>query len=152
MGKCFLSKIFSKKKAETVVVDQPIVIPEPVMRETIEDPVAVSEVANEATGNINGWGSTTTSKYSGKNFVVLLDNGHAKSTAGKRSPLFDDGKTRFYEWEFNRDVVSRIAKKLDRLGIKYHVLVPEGDYDVPLTTRANRANEYCKKYGILLLG
>ena len=81
------------------------------------------------------------------NLVVLLDNGHASSTPGKRSPLFPDGKTRFFEYEFNRDVVKRITKKLDALGIRYHVLVPEVDTDVALTTRANRCNEYCKKYG-----
>ena len=53
----------------------------------------------------------------------------------------------FYEWEFNRDVVKRIAAGLEKLGIKYHILVPENDKDISLTTRANRANEYCKKYG-----
>ena len=84
--------------------------------------------------------------YENVDFYVLLDNGHAKSTAGKRSPLLDDG-SRFYEWEFNRDVVKRIAKQLDKLKIKYHILVPEDDKDIALTTRANRANEYCKKYG-----
>lgn len=85
--------------------------------------------------------------YENADFVVLLDNGHAKSTAGKRSPLFDDGQTRLYEWEFNRDVVARIAKGLDELKIKYHILVPEVKEDIGLTVRANRANEYCKKYG-----
>lgn len=84
--------------------------------------------------------------YSDVNFYVLLDNGHAKSTAGKRSPLLDNGE-RFYEYEFNRDVVARIAKGLDKLGIKYHVLVPELEKDISLTTRANRANSYCNKYG-----
>lgn len=80
------------------------------------------------------------------NFVVLLDNGHAKSTAGKRSPLFPDG-SRFYEWEFNRAVVAKIAEGLDKLKIKYHILVPEVEEDVQLSERARRANEYCKKYG-----
>ena len=91
---------------------------------------------------------TYTSKpiYYGSKYVILLDNGHAKSTAGKRSPKLSDG-SQFFEYEFNRDVVNRIAKKLDVLGIKYHILVPELEQDIPLTTRANRANEYCKKYG-----
>ena len=84
--------------------------------------------------------------YSNVNFVILLDNGHAKSTPGKRGPLFSDG-TRFFEWEFNRDVVARIAKGLDELKIKYHVLVPEIEEDIALSERAKRANEYCKKYG-----
>lgn len=78
--------------------------------------------------------------------VILLDPGHAKSTAGKRSALLEDG-SQFFEYEFNRDVVKRISTQLDRLGIKNHIIVPEVDYDVPLSTRAARANEYCNQYG-----
>ena len=88
----------------------------------------------------------TSVSYSDVDFVVLLDNGHAKSTPGKRSPKFDDGR-QFFEYEFNRDVVKRIAKSLDELGIKNHVLVPEVDKDIALSERARRANEYCKQYG-----
>lgn len=80
------------------------------------------------------------------NFVVLLDNGHAKSTPGKRSPLLPDGG-RFYEWEFTRDIVARIARGLDKLKIKYHILVPEIEEDIKLSERARRANNYCNKYG-----
>ena len=81
-----------------------------------------------------------------ENFVVLLDNGHAKSTPGKRSPKLDDG-SQFFEYEFNRDIVKRIAKGLDEVGIKYHILVPEVEEDIDLTTRAKRANAFCKQYG-----
>ena len=84
--------------------------------------------------------------YEDVNFVVLLDNGHAKSTAGKRSPKLDDGR-QFFEYEFNRDVVSRIAEGLKKLGIKYEILVPEVEKDIALSERANRANAFCKKYG-----
>lgn len=80
------------------------------------------------------------------NMVVLLDNGHASTTPGKRSPRFPDG-SRFYEYRFNREIVKRIAKQLDELGIKYHILVPEVDNDIPLTTRASRANSYAATYG-----
>lgn len=76
------------------------------------------------------------------NMVILLDNGHAKSTPGKRSP-----DSSFFEYEFNRDIVKRIAKKLDLLGIKYHILVPEVDQDIALSTRAARANNYARQYG-----
>ena len=55
--------------------------------------------------------------------------------------------TYFYEYEFNRDVVRRIAGKLFDLGIPFEVLVPEVDTDVPLSTRAARANSYCTEYG-----
>lgn len=81
-----------------------------------------------------------------KSFVVLLDNGHARSTPGKRSPKWEDG-TRFYEYEFSRDVVKRISEKLKALNIRYEIITPEVDYDVPLTTRAKRANAFCDKYG-----
>lgn len=89
---------------------------------------------------------TEMKRYENLNFYVLLDNGHASSTAGKRSPVMDNGE-RFYEWEFNRDVVKRISKGLEELGIKHHILVPENDRDIALTERANRANRYCQKYG-----
>lgn len=84
-------------------------------------------------------------KYNGT--VILLDNGHAKTTPGKRSPIFDDGKTQFFEYEFSRDIVRRISEELEKLGIKYYILVPEVNNDIVLTTRAARANEYCDKYG-----
>ena len=105
-----------------------------------DKPNNTNTVDNNET-NIN----TDMGKYNGK--VILLDNGHAQSTSGKRSPLFSDGKTRFFEYEFNRDIVKRIASKLDALGIKYHILVPEVKDDIGLTVRANRANKYCDTYG-----
>ena len=88
--------------------------------------------------------NNTYNGYNGK--VILLDNGHASTTPGKRSPMLEDG-SQFFEYEFNRDIVKRIAKRLDVLGIKYHILVPEVDKDIALSTRANRANNYCKQYG-----
>lgn len=73
-------------------------------------------------------------------FLWCLDNGHGKKTPGKRSPLFDDGKTRFLEYEFNRDVVKRITDQLDQKGIEYFVVVPEVDIDDFLEGRVERAN------------
>lgn len=78
--------------------------------------------------------------------IILLDNGHASSTPGKRSPK-EDGMKQFFEYEFNRDVVRRIAEKLDKIGIKYEILVPEVDEDIALSKRAARANAFCEKYG-----
>ena len=79
--------------------------------------------------------------------VVLLDNGHASSTPGKRSPKFTDG-TRLFEYEFNRDIVKRLVSLLEKEGIMYKVLVPELYDDIPLTARAARANSWCGEYGI----
>ena len=104
--------------------------------------VSTETVESEDDTNL---GQTTQPKES-PNFFVLLDNGHAKSTAGKRSPMLPNGE-RFYEWEFNRDIVKRISEGLDKLNIKYHILVPEVEKDVSLSERAKRANEYCKEYG-----
>ncbi len=43
---------------------------------------------------------------------VLLDNGHGIDTPGKRSPVFADG-TQLFEYEFNRDIVSKISGYLN---------------------------------------
>lgn len=75
--------------------------------------------------------------------IVLLDNGHGKETAGKRSPVWSDG-SQLFEWEFNRDIVRRIAEKLEADGIPYRVLVPE-ETDISLTERARRANDIAKE-------
>lgn len=75
--------------------------------------------------------------------LFLLDAGHAPNTAGKRSPLMDDG-TRLLEWEVARAIVDRIAAKLEALGIAYHVVTPRTDVDLGPTARANLANEVVK--------
>jgi len=70
-----------------------------------------------------------------KNIYVILDNGHGEETPGKRSP---DGK--FREYRFNRVIVSMIAEELEKLGIAYHILVPE-TCDISLKERVIRANK-----------
>ena len=59
---------------------------------------------------------------------IILDNGHGKETAGKRSP---DGT--FLEWEFNRDIVRRVLELANEnlIGDKFINLVPE-EADIPL--------------------
>lgn len=71
--------------------------------------------------------------------IVILDAGHGKETLGKRSPIWADG-TQLFEWEFNRDIVHRIAKILGEIGIAYIVLVPEKN-DISLLERCQRANK-----------
>lgn len=70
--------------------------------------------------------------------AVILDNGHGKETAGKRSPIWDDGR-QLFEWEFNRDIVQRICLLLEQDNIRFEKLVPE-DIDVSLKERCRRAN------------
>lgn len=75
-------------------------------------------------------------------YLWCLDNGHGKLQAGKRSPLFDDGTTRFFEYEFNRDVVEKIIKALKKHGIKYYDVVPDfNDVGSFLEERVDRANK-----------
>ncbi len=71
--------------------------------------------------------------------LVILDAGHGIETPGKRSPLWSDGK-QLFEYEFNRDVVRRIAIQLGKMGIAYIVLVPE-ESDISLGERCRRANK-----------
>lgn len=71
--------------------------------------------------------------------IVMLDNGHGIDTEGKRSPVWPDGK-QLFEYEFNRDIVSRISTKLALSDIPFEVLVPEIT-DISLPERVRRANE-----------
>ena len=81
--------------------------------------------------------------------MPLLDNGHGKNTRGKRSPVWGDG-TQLFEWEFNRDIVRRIAAKLKADGVKFEILVPE-ETDVSLQERCRRANQYQQMYNNCVL-
>ena len=86
-----------------------------------------------------------------KRLFVILDAGHGGvingeyQTAGKRSPIWSDG-TQLFEGVFNRAICSRIAIKLEKLGIDYDIVY--NDSDVPLKDRVTLANslaEYHKK-------
>ena len=74
-------------------------------------------------------------------YLWLLDNGHGSLTAGKRSPVFDDGTTQLLEYEFNRDIVARIITALEKEGVNYYNVVPEVEIDNFLQGRVDRANK-----------
>lgn len=74
--------------------------------------------------------------------VFILEAGHSESTPGKRSP--DD---KFREYKYNREILTRVGKELDKLGIKWINTVPEEKTEISLTERANRVNKICKQYG-----
>jgi len=80
-------------------------------------------------------------------YLWCLDNGHGSEQAGKRSPRLEDG-TRLEEWAFNRDVVKRIAAKLESLGVQFHVVVPEDGVDAFLKERVQRANQLESPLGL----
>jgi N-acetylmuramoyl-L-alanine amidase len=55
-------------------------------------------------------------------YVWLLDAGHGLNQPGKHSPLFvyDGQYIRFYEWWSNWDMIQRIRKRFDEIGILYY--------------------------------
>ena len=76
-----------------------------------------------------------------KRYLILLDNGHGNNTAGKRSP---DGT--FLEYQYTRDMAKSVFNTLKALGYNVELLVPEV-YDVSLSERVRRVNQYCNDYG-----
>ncbi|MBR1956632.1 MAG: N-acetylmuramoyl-L-alanine amidase [Bacteroidales bacterium] len=73
--------------------------------------------------------------------IILLDNGHGKETAGKRSP---DGVLQ--EWKWTREMTIRLRDDLKDRGYNVFLVTPE-DIDVPLAMRVKRVNAYCDHYG-----
>ena len=71
--------------------------------------------------------------------LLILDAGHAKNTAGKRNE-----KENFYEWQFNNDMQYKIKSRCEDHNIKVFLTNPnpQSVSDLPLTTRANLANDY----------
>ena len=72
---------------------------------------------------------------------ILIDNGHGRETAGKRSP---DG--RLLEWSYTREIARRVNDELQRRGLYSSLLVPE-DEDIPLSERCLRVNRVCSELG-----
>ena len=79
--------------------------------------------------------------------LYILDNGHGVETPGKRSPIHDG--MQLMEYEFNRDIVNRVATLLQWAGIEYRVLVPETS-DISLMERVRRANAWGDRDSILI--
>ena len=63
-----------------------------------------------------------------KELQIILDNGHAKKTAGKCSP-----DKSFYEWKFNREIAIALEQKLKSEGYSVHRIVTEDIEDIPLS-------------------
>lgn len=69
-----------------------------------------------------------------ENFKVILDAGHGKDTAGKRSP---DG--RLLEYAYAREIALRLERELKARGYDAQRIVPE-ENDISLKERCDRAN------------
>ena len=76
---------------------------------------------------------------------IIIDAGHGNNSPGKRSPIWKDGK-QLFEWEFNRDIATRIAHKLAAAGIRSRLLVTEKE-DIQLSERCRRVNNICRMHG-----
>ena len=76
--------------------------------------------------------------------LLILDSGHAKNTAGKKT--FDNS---FYEWDFNNNMQYLIKKRAEEHGITVKLTNPNPNTvsDISLTTRANTANNFYKNLG-----
>lgn len=72
---------------------------------------------------------------------ILLDNGHGKDTAGKRSP---DGV--FREYKFTREIAKDIETELKNKGYDVERIVPE-ERDISRTERVKRVNDICNQVG-----
>lgn len=142
----FLKKFFLKNEDEVIVnTNDPDIITD-IDNQEDNQQENNDETKPEITDNKTKPTETNIDMDNYNGNIIILDNGHAKSTPGKCSPLFEDG-TRFYEYEFSRDIVKRIANKLEELGIKYYIIVPEIEEDIALSKRANRANKICEQFG-----
>ncbi len=110
---------------DPVTEDPPVVVEEPVV--VVEDPPIVTE-------------PTEVKPLHKARYLWCIDNGHGQKTKGKRSPKFDNGD-QLLEYKFNRDIVKRIIKSLDEIGVKSFNVVPEVDTDNFLQGRVDRANK-----------
>lgn len=81
-------------------------------------------------------------------FKILIDNGHGKETAGKRSPDAVKGLYKspyfFFEYSWCREIAQRCCDILQQRGYDAELLVPELT-DVPLTERVRRVNTWCNR-------
>ena len=101
------------------------VIPEPIKPEVVpevKDEVKVEEVK-------------TPVQPTEPRKLICLDHGHAKTTAGKRSP-----DSSFLEYRFNRQVTALMKDMLSPYVDVMYSVEPELTDDLSLTKRANAAN------------
>lgn len=73
---------------------------------------------------------------------VLIDAGHGVQTQGKCSP---DGVIK--EYQYTRNLATAIYTELLQYDNIHPILITPELQDIPLTTRVQRINSYCKQYG-----
>lgn len=70
--------------------------------------------------------------------LIAIDNGHGLHTAGKRTPVMDNGKV-IHEWQFNHPTAKLLEVALRRCGFRT-LMVSDTSADTPLRTRTTVAN------------
>lgn len=65
--------------------------------------------------------NTINPKYN--KIIIFLTPGHTDKTPGKHSP-----DCRLYEWKYNRQLLSLIEKKLDKIGLQHWNSHPEDSW------------------------
>ena len=79
-------------------------------------------------------------EYPPETIEFLLDGGHGPETAGKRSPVLDDGR-QLLEWEFNDAVLRKVLRRAKEKGLRTVDLVPDKTgLGNALELRVQRAN------------
>lgn len=79
---------------------------------------------------------------------IVIDCGHGKNTAGKFSPIREDG-TRFYEWVSNRQMGKMVFDKLKQNDVDVCFTVdPDDENDMTLKKRVEIANKIAKEHGV----
>ncbi len=113
----------------------------------LEEPTVTTTNSTFSTSTATGPSSDSIITVTTPKFLWCLDNGHGVLQAGKRSPIWSDG-TQLEEWKFNREIVKRIARRLDDLGLIYFIVVPEDNVDSFLPERVARANDLISDLGL----
>lgn len=78
---------------------------------------------------------------------IIIDCGHGENTAGKFSPIKENGE-RFYEWKSNRHLGKLLGDKLKEHGIDFcYTVNPDDNNDMSLANRVGIANTIAYKEG-----
>lgn len=107
--------------------------------EPVSAPPPLDETEENAGPSPSTGGPTPPGPEHRVRYLWCIDNGHGALTRGKRSPVLEDGR-QLLEYEFNRDVASRIFTRLDQIGIAYFEVVPEVQVGNFLKERVRRVN------------
>ena len=146
----FIKVLFNKEgsNTNTVVVEEKV--NDIVINEVISN--KEKEIMSEFVGSNMVVPQNNRKQYN--ELVVVLDPGHAVSTAGKKSPYslgkVQSPKIPLEEWEFNREITYLLKPMLKEYGIDVFITTDalrDGYIDLGLSKRAARANEYVKKSG-----